>query len=266
VHLVVTPSAQQNRELTRRLELGLCGFEHVTLVPSVAALTPATAARHVLGSTWGISLRPPVDELPTRWVKRAVDCALGVPLFLASLPLIAALALCIKLVSPGPALFRQRRIGFGGREFDVFKLRSMYPDAEARLMRHLESDPAARDEWKTSFKLTRDPRLLPLIGTLLRRTSLDELPQLFNVLTGEMSLVGPRPLPRYHVDALPAEFCKFRERAVPGLTGLWQISERGNGEALVTLDLQYLRNWSLWLDLRILSATLWAVFTGRGAR
>jgi exopolysaccharide biosynthesis polyprenyl glycosylphosphotransferase len=263
LHLVVTPSAN-SPDLERRLSDGDTAFEHVTIVPWAAAY--ASAHRRTIGSTWGVTISS-LDCGWTRGVKRSVDIALGVPLFLVALPLIGALALCIKLVSPGPALFRHRRVGLGGREFDVFKLRSMCTDANERLGRHLAQDPAARDEWERHFKLAKDPRLLPVIGPLLRKTSLDELPQLLNVLRGEMSLVGPRPLPPYHISSLPAHFSARRHRVLPGLTGLWQVSQRSNGdkEALIRLDEYYLCNWSIWLDLRILARTAWAVISGRGA-
>jgi len=265
LHLVLTPSASP--DLARRLSASPNGFEHVTIVPSLAAFAPAHADRRAIGSTWGVSFSPPLADPWTQGLKRAIDLALGVPLFLAALPVLCVLALCIKVVSPGPALFRHRRIGRGGREFDVFKLRSMCPDAKERLERHLAQDPEARREWQRHYKLENDPRLLPGIGPLLRKTSLDELPQLLNVLRGEMSLVGPRPLPPYQIEALPRDFGERRHRVRPGLTGLWQVSERANGdmEALVQLDDTYLHNWSIWLDLGILARTGWAVLSGRGA-
>jgi exopolysaccharide biosynthesis polyprenyl glycosylphosphotransferase len=268
VHIVVTPSAAESRDLTRRLSDGTNGFEDVTIVPEIAAYAPMSASRRLLGSTWGVSSFPLPFESPwTRGVKRAVDYGVGLPLLVLALPLIGALALCIKLVSPGSAIFRHRRVGRDGREFDVFKLRSMCTDADERLQRYLERDPAARREWERHFKLEKDPRLLPVIGPLLRKTSLDELPQLLNVLRGEMSLVGPRPLPPYHIASLSPLFCARRHRVPPGLTGLWQVSERSNGdlEDLMRLDEYYLNNWSIWLDLRILGATAWAVIRGKGA-
>jgi lipopolysaccharide/colanic/teichoic acid biosynthesis glycosyltransferase len=170
----------------------------------------------------------------------------------------AAIAVLVRVTSPGPALFRQERIGRDGHAFTIWKFRTMYAGSDSRL-------PASNDADGVLFKLRRDPRVTP-IGRILRRYSLDELPQLLNVLHGDMSLVGPRP-------PLPSEVEQYgddvRRRLLvkPGLTGLWQVSGRSDlpWEECVRLDLRYVENWSISFDLLILARTLLAVVRGVGA-
>ena len=202
------------------------------------------------------------------WItKRILDYAIATPLFFVSIPFVAVCAVWIKAVSPGPAFFRQQREGRGGRPITVMKLRTMYPNAELVLLEHLESHPEDKEGWLRCYKLKHDPRVLPVIGMLLRRYSLDELPQLWNVLRGDMSLVGPRPLPHYHLNSFSETFVALRRSVMPGVTGLWQVSARSDGDLSVQEkeDTYYIRNWSLWLDFYILLRTVKMLVIPNGA-
>ncbi len=204
-----------------------------------------------------------------RWeeaIKRAIDVVGSLALLTLLLPLFAVIACLVRLSSKGPVFYRSTRVGKGGRHFTFWKFRSMYihgPDRRALLARN--------EKGGHIFKLKKDPRVTP-VGRLLRRLSLDELPQLFNVLVGEMSLVGPRPLPAEDLDpdGLSKKFAQWAEqRSIvrPGITGLWQVRGRSDlpFHSMVELDLEYIRNWSFGLDLSILLETPRAVFEARGA-
>jgi lipopolysaccharide/colanic/teichoic acid biosynthesis glycosyltransferase len=174
--------------------------------------------------------------------------------------------LLIRLFDGDAALFRQERVGHNGRSFKTIKFRTMHPDAERLLEHRLQQDEALREEWEENFKLRNDPRITR-IGRLLRMTSMDELPQLINVLKGEMSLVGPRPLPTYHYYGRSERVRILRDRVRPGMTGLWQVSVRSESgvEGMERWDTYYVRNWSIWLDVYILARTVGVVLTRNGA-
>ncbi|MRJ03231.1 MAG: glycosyl transferase [Epsilonproteobacteria bacterium] len=200
------------------------------------------------------------------YLKSASDKVLGITITLLLSPLIILIALLIYLDDPrAPILYRQKRIGKGGQRFTFYKFRTMYPDARQRLRRYLKEHPEAQEEYLRYRKLKEDPRITS-IGHLLRRYSLDELPQLINVLKGDMSLVGPRPY-------MPSELKELKGYAPiilsvkPGITGLWQVSGRNNltFQERIHIDLWYVYNWSLWKDLVILIKTVRATLSKEGA-
>jgi exopolysaccharide production protein ExoY len=198
-------------------------------------------------------------------LKRSFDIIASLTAIVALLPLLVGCCLVVLATSRGPVLFRHRRVGLGGREFTCLKFRTMEMDAERRLSQELARNPEARREWQANHKLKKDPRITPL-GQFLRRTSLDELPQLFNVLKGDMSLVGPRPIVQDEVAKYQQHFAIY-VRGRPGLTGLWQINGRNTTSysERVAYDVDYLNNWSLARDLRIIMATTVHVVAGSGA-
>jgi exopolysaccharide biosynthesis polyprenyl glycosylphosphotransferase len=216
----------------------------------------------------------PVEGLPLMWVdqpqftglrqviKRALDVVGSTFLIVSSAPVLLLIAALVRLTSRGPALYRSTRMGQDGREINVYKFRSMYHDADKRRSDLLELNES---EGGMLFKIRTDPRVTP-VGRWLRKLSIDELPQLFNVLGGSMSLVGPRP-------PLPDEVERYESHdhrrllVKPGMTGLWQVSGRSDlsWDESVRLDLYYVENWSLALDLTIIARTVWAVLRSRGA-
>jgi lipopolysaccharide/colanic/teichoic acid biosynthesis glycosyltransferase len=200
--------------------------------------------------------------------KRIIDLLLLAVLALPSLVVVATFATLTRLFRGGPALYKQTRIGYQGRLIEVWKLRTMEEGADEILAEHLEQCQEARQEWEQFFKLRKDPRIIPYLGSFLRRSSLDELPQLFNVWRGEMSFVGPRPLPHYHYQAFDPDFQALRQSVPPGLTGLWQISERSDGDMAShqRWDSRYIEQFSLLNDLKIIAQTPLVVLWCRGAR
>jgi Undecaprenyl-phosphate galactose phosphotransferase WbaP len=211
------------------------------------------ATSHRLKMFWNLAL------------KRFIDLTLVILGGLVILPFLLLIALLVKISSPGPALYGHKRLGLNGKHFKAYKFRSMVMDADKKLQALLDSDPKLKKEWEASHKLKNDPRIT-LIGKFLRRTSFDEFPQLINILKGEMSLVGPRPVTDPEIE-------KYGENAHrvltvrPGLTGLWQVSGRSDTDYAerVSYDLYYLQNWSAWLDLWILYRTMGVMVKGRGA-
>ncbi len=242
-------------------------YRTVTYLPGAARLAQLWVRPQPVGRYLTLRVQNNLADPLNAFLKRCVDLVLGVPLLVAAAPVVAACAVAVKLVDRGPAFYTQEREGQGGRRIRVWKVRTMVLDAEARLRDLLDADPAAREEWERHMKLRRDPRVVPVVGPILRRWSLDELPQLWNVVRGEMSLVGPRPFPDYHLGKFSEEFRQLRRTARPGITGLWQVTARSDADLRrqEEADTYYIRNWSLWLDLWVLLRTPVVVLSGKGA-
>ncbi|MGE3267409.1 MAG: sugar transferase [Chloroflexota bacterium] len=256
--IVVALPPNRREQLGRIVARGFGRPVQVKFAADLGEPLPERFALHRYGGRSYIGFAP---VAPVSWLKRAFDLLAGLAALVALSPLMIAIAVAIKLDSPGPVLYRQERVGKDGVRFKMIKFRSMRQDAD-KLLEQLRAQNEASGPL---FKIRQDPRVTG-IGRALRRTSLDELPQLFNVLLGQMSLVGPRP-------PVPSEVAQYEDwqlgrlRAIPGMTGLWQVSGRSDVpfHDMVRLDLHYIRNWSLWLDLEIILRTIPAVVGNRGA-
>jgi exopolysaccharide biosynthesis polyprenyl glycosylphosphotransferase len=244
--------------MTRRLTDG--GY-HVALSSSLRDIDVTRIRPQHLGGRTLIYVEPTIRNGWRAAAKRTFDITISLVALVVTIPIVAVVALANLLKSPGPVFFRQIRVGLDGKHFEMVKLRTMVVDAEARkaeLMDQNESDGAL-------FKIRHDPRITP-IGRILRKLSLDELPQFWNVLRGEMSVVGPRPALPDEVDKWPSD-AHDRLRVLPGITGMWQVSGRSDTsfDEYKRLDLYYVDNWSLVHDLTIVAKTFGAVATSRGA-
>jgi exopolysaccharide biosynthesis polyprenyl glycosylphosphotransferase len=256
--IVITLPQNRRDQVNAVIARGFGRQVNVKLVPDLGDILPSSLDLHHIAGRPYIGFSPVAN---VDWLKRATDITFTCMGLLVIWPVFVAIALMIVLDSPGPVLYRQQRVGKDGRLFQMLKFRSMHRDADQRRA----ALSGANEATGPLFKMRNDPRVTR-VGRILRRTSLDELPQLLNVLRGEMSLVGPRP-------PLPSEVEEYEEwqlgrlRAVPGMTGLWQVSGRSevSFHDMVRLDLHYIRNWSLSLDLEILWRTLPAVLGHRGA-
>lgn len=264
VALIAMP--RLNRDLLAEL-IHRLSFASIIVVPDLFGIQSLWITSRDLGGVLGLEVRKNLLVRSNRVLKRVLDYSVAVPFFILTAPFVAFCAAWIKILSPGPAFFQQQREGQGGKRITIHKLRTMYPDAERVLTDYLDEHPIEKALWSQFYKLRADPRVLPRIGWFLRRYSLDELPQLWNVLKGEMSLVGPRPFPYYHLNSFPQAFRTLRRSVMPGVTGLWQVSERSDGDLKVqeAEDTYYIRNWSLWLDIYVLLRTVQTVLRPKGA-
>lgn len=240
-------------------------FPNVILIPDLPLPSTLWMTGRDLGGMFGLEVQHRLLDPGRRTLKRGLDLLALLILLPLFLPVLAVLAIAIKMDSRGPVFVKLRRVGQNGKLFHQLKFRTMVPDADRVLRTTLEADPRLAEEWEKAQKLKNDPRLTR-VGRFLRMTSIDELPQVLTVLVGQMSLVGPRPITTSET-ARYAELVSLYTKVLPGLTGLWQVSGRNEleYEERVMLDAYYVRNWSVWLDLYILIKTVWVVLTGRGA-
>jgi exopolysaccharide production protein ExoY len=251
------PSTVDVQHLTARSLEGSMPLQQGFPTVSQIAMADAVSEPGKPSSTGnaGTYFEPPLGG----WFKRAADLLIAAIALVLAAPVMLVVALLIKMTLGGPTLFSHGRVGFRGKPFNCYKFRSMVANSDELLTQHLANNPEAAREWEEFRKLRNDPRVT-LLGQMLRKSSLDELPQLFNVLRGEMSCVGPRPI-------VQEELCRYGShvgeyfQARPGLTGLWQVSGRSSTDYAerVSLDSHYVRNWSPWLDLVILLRTVIAV-------
>jgi len=263
---ILAMSDLHQHSLVDLLEGPLATYRQVVIIPDLAEAPSLWVHSRDLGGVLGLEVSHNLMDPLARMIKRGSELLLVIGSSPVWLPLCCAVYVAIWLQDRDNPFFRQKRMGRKGHLFETWKFRTMVPNAERVLQERLDQDDSLRDEWELTFKLKEDPRVTR-VGRFLRASSLDELPQLLNVLMGQMSLVGPRPLPMYHYEELPERIRTMRERVAPGITGLWQVSGRSDTgtDGMRRWDAYYVRNWSIWLDLVILVRTFRVVIRGRGA-
>jgi Undecaprenyl-phosphate galactose phosphotransferase WbaP len=264
-YAVLTASEASRDELKAVIDCYRRHFSHILVIPEFSGFSCLWVNPKNLGGLLGLEVYQQVFVPSRRILKRSIDLVLTLMIGLMLAPVMLLVAIAIKLDSRGPAFYPHRRIGRGGSEFKAWKFRSMISNADAVLEKYLLDNPAMREEWANSQKLKNDPRVTRL-GRFLRRTSLDELPQLWNVVRGEMSLVGPRPIVRDEIARYGVDFETYTW-VQGGLTGLWQVSGRSDTsyQERVDYDRFYVHNWSVWLDFCILFRTIGTVLSRAGA-
>jgi Undecaprenyl-phosphate galactose phosphotransferase WbaP len=263
---VVPVAFAEGLSLSEGFDRILSGYRRVILVPDIKEDVFLWALPRTLGSLIGLEITGNLLNFSSRGVKRSLDMALVLLSAPVWIPLLAVTAALVCLIDRQNPFFLQHRVGRKNHVFRTVKFRTMRNGAEKILEQTLAVDQVLKQEWEQNFKLRNDPRVTRL-GKFLRRTSLDELPQVLNVLAGQMSLVGPRPLPDYHHEQMAESAKAPRSRVRPGITGLWQVSGRSESglAGMEKWDTYYVRNWSVWLDLVILARTVSAVIKGHGA-
>lgn len=241
------------------------GFERLVMITTLGWVGGSAIVPFDLQGTLGLEVYRNLLNRGDQLIKRMIDLCLVFAGGAIVIPLVGLIALLIRLESKGGVFYSQKRIGQDGKEIHVWKFRTMIKDADKLLAGYLEQNSGLRNEWEATHKLKNDPRVTH-VGCFLRKTSLDELPQLWNVLKGEMSLVGPRPIVRDEIKHYNQTF-RLYTQVLPGITGLWQVSGRSDTsyDYRVSLDEYYIRRWSIWMDIYVLVRTLWVVLKRSGA-
>jgi Undecaprenyl-phosphate galactose phosphotransferase WbaP len=254
-----------DEEMTRMVNYSVSAFRYNVLIPDFFSISNIWMAVRDFDGILGFATSYRLNMHWNLAVKRFQDLFIVTIGGLILLPFLLLIALIIKLTSPGPVLYGHKRVGRNGKHFYAYKFRSMVMDADKKLKLVLAADPKLREEWELSHKLKDDPRITA-IGKILRRTSFDEFPQLINILKGEMSLVGPRPVTDPEIEKY-GEHARRILTVTPGLTGLWQVSGRSDTDysERIAFDIYYIQSWSVWLDLWILYRTPGAILNGKGA-
>jgi Undecaprenyl-phosphate galactose phosphotransferase WbaP len=264
---IVAMLSVNRRTLDRIINNSASAFRYNVLIPDFFQSTNIWMNVRDFDGILGLATSYKLNMFWNWGIKRLIDLSFVIIGGLVILPFLLVIALLIKISSPGPVLYSQSRIGKNGKPFKIFKFRSMVLDADKRLEELLSSSPELKAEYDVHRKLKKDPRITG-IGKFLRRTSFDEFPQLINILRGEMSMVGPRPMLSDEIEKYGRQF-KRNYSITPGMTGLWQVSGRSDNDnfytAHVFYDSYYFQNWSVWLDMWILYKTFGAVLRGRGA-
>jgi Undecaprenyl-phosphate galactose phosphotransferase WbaP len=264
-YAIVAVPRHSDREIRHVIQDHCRGFSHVLLIPDMPGLCSLGVSSCEVGGEMGLELPQSLFHRGPSLLKRLIDLALSFTGLVFVSPLFLILAAAIKATSNGPVFYRQTRYGRDGQTFKAFKFRTMVPNADRLLVEYLACHPEELFEWQRDHKLKNDPRVT-VIGKWIRKFSFDELPQLLNVIIGQMSLVGPRPIVKEEIEKYGRGF-ELYARVRPGITGLWQVSGRNNTtyDERVAFDEFYVNNWSVWLDAYILFRTIQVVITAEGA-
>jgi Undecaprenyl-phosphate galactose phosphotransferase WbaP len=262
--IVCMPELHRHDLLTLVDSYGQC-FGHLIVIPNLIGMTSLGICAREVGGVVGLEVRQQLLRPTARIVKRCLDLTLALALSLPVAMVVGLVGVLVRLEDGGSMFYANVRIGVDGRKFKAWKLRSMVTNGDETLKQYLREHPAEAEHWRATQKLKSDPRVTR-IGRLIRKTSIDELPQLWNVLVGEMSVVGPRPIQEDQIEMYGPGFHLYK-KVRPGITGLWQVSGRNHltFAERAKLDKYVIQNWSVWLDLYILARTATVVFLGHGA-